>query len=180
MHFHFLSVRRKHVEERMSFDSSSSLMLDVVSYGLNHLDIFYNASILKHKKRKCISWTQRCHNLSCLLKNCKNEKTLLSEFDNEFRILFLIYVHENPFVCIWMHWNWLLFQICHQEKPLMEVTLLANMRIEVRFDQGPSMNGINFKIICRWCRKNVFKDPDDDDDRFVSSFGTLDDVLLSL
>ena len=42
------------------------------------------------------------------------------------------------------------------------------------------MNGINFMVVCRCCRKNVFKDPDDDDEGFVSSVGTLDDAMLSL
>ena len=54
------------------------------------------------------------------------------------------------------------------------------MRIEVGFNQGPSINGINFKVICRCCGKNVFKDPDDDDDGFVSSFGTLKNAMMSL
>ena len=35
---------------------------------------------------------------------------------------------------------------------------LVSMSIEVRFDQGPSMNGINFKIVYRCCGMNVFKD----------------------
>ena len=54
------------------------------------------------------------------------------------------------------------------------------MRIEVGFDQVPSINGINFKSVCRCCGKNVFKDPDGDDEGFVSSFGTLEDTMLSL
>ena len=54
------------------------------------------------------------------------------------------------------------------------------MRIEVGFDQDPSMNGINFKIICRCCGKNVFKYPDDENEGFVSSFGNLEDATLSL
>ena len=62
----------------------------------------------------------------------------------------------------------------------MEVALFASMRIDVRFDQCPSMNGINFKIVCRYCEKNVFKDPDFDDECFVSSFGTLEHAMLSL
>ena len=63
----------------------------------------------------------------------------------------------------------------------MEVALLASMRIEVGFDQGPSMNGINFKIVCRCCGKNIFKDHDEDDDEgYVSSFGTLEDAMQSL
>ena len=41
------------------------------------------------------------------------------------------------------------------------------------------MNGINFKIICRCCGKNIFKNPDDDEG-FVSFFGTIDDAMLSL
>ena len=62
----------------------------------------------------------------------------------------------------------------------MEVALLARMRIEVAFDQGPSMNGINFKIVCRCCGKNVFKDLDDDSEGFLSSFDILEDAMLSL
>ena len=43
------------------------------------------------------------------------------------------------------------------------------------------MNGINFKIVCRCCGNNVFKDPyDDDDEGFVSSFDTLEYAILSL
>ena len=56
------------------------------------------------------------------------------------------------------------FKAAIKKSPLMEVVLLASMRIEVGFDQGPTIKGINFKIICRYCQKNVFKDPDDDDD----------------
>ena len=64
--------------------------------------------------------------------------------------------------------------------PLMEVALLARMRIEIGFDQGPSMNGMNFKIVCRCFGKNVFKDPDDDDKGFASSFATVENTMLSL
>ena len=43
------------------------------------------------------------------------------------------------------------------------------------------MNGITFTTVCKCCRKNVFKDPDDDDDEgFVSSFATVEDPMLSL
>ena len=63
----------------------------------------------------------------------------------------------------------------------MEVALLTRMRKEVGFDKGPSMNGINFKIVFTCCGKNVFKDFDDDgDDGFVSYFATLEDAVLSL
>ena len=54
------------------------------------------------------------------------------------------------------------------------------MRINVGFDQVPSMKSINFKIVYRCCEKNVIKDPDDDDEGFVSSFVTLGDAMLSL
>ena len=62
----------------------------------------------------------------------------------------------------------------------MKVALLVSMMIEVGLDQGPSINGINFKIICTCCVKNVFKDLDNDDEGFVSSFITLEDAMLSL
>ena len=42
------------------------------------------------------------------------------------------------------------------------------------------MIGINFKIICRCYGKNVFKNSDDDDKGFVSSFGILEDAKQSL
>ena len=43
------------------------------------------------------------------------------------------------------------------------------------------MNGINFKILCRCCGKNVFKDhADNDSEGMESSFGTLEDSMLSL
>ena len=62
----------------------------------------------------------------------------------------------------------------------MEVALLASVRIEVGLNQGSSVIEINFKLVCRRCRKNVFKNPDDNDEGFVSSFGTLEDATLSL
>ena len=63
----------------------------------------------------------------------------------------------------------------------MDVTLLVSIKIEVGFNQGPSTNGINSEIVSRCCEKNVFKDPDDDDDEgFISSFVTLEDAMLSL
>ena len=62
----------------------------------------------------------------------------------------------------------------------MEVELLISIRIEVGSNQGPSINCITFKIICRCCEKNVFKDPDNDVKGFVSSFGSLEDAMLSL
>ena len=55
------------------------------------------------------------------------------------------------------------------------------MSIAVVFEQEPSMNGINFKIFCRWFGKNAFKVPCDDNlEDLVSSFGTLEDDMLSL
>ena len=54
----------------------------------------------------------------------------------------------------------------------MEVACLVSMRIEVGFDQGLSMNDINFKIVCICCEKNVLKGHNDDDEGFVSPFGT--------
>ena len=67
-----------------------------------------------------------------------------------------------------------------KKSPLMQVILLANMRIEVAFYQDPSMNGINLKNVCRYCKKNVCKDPDEDYEGFLSSFATLEDAMLSL
>ena len=54
------------------------------------------------------------------------------------------------------------------------------MRREVGFYEEPLMSGINFKINCRCCEKNVFKDPDDDDKGFILSFATLENAMLSL
>ena len=62
----------------------------------------------------------------------------------------------------------------------MEVENLASMRIEVGLNQGPSLKGINFKIVCKCCGKNTFKRPDVDDKGFVSSFATLEDEMMSL
>ena len=53
----------------------------------------------------------------------------------------------------------------------MKVALLASMKITEGFDQGPSMNDTYFEIVCRCCWKNVLKDPDDDDEGFVSLIG---------
>ena len=60
----------------------------------------------------------------------------------------------------------------------MEVVLLASMRREVGFNKGPSMNGINLKIVCSCCEKNVFKDPDDEDEGFVLPFATLEHRIV--
>ena len=69
-------------------------MLDVVCYDLNHLNFFYNASVLRHKKRKCISSLQKYHDPSCPLNNCKDVKALLLAFNNELRNSFFVDVHE--------------------------------------------------------------------------------------
>ena len=66
--------------------------------------------------------------------------------------------------------------------PTTEIYFQSSLSIgfEVVHDQGPSMNGINLKIVCRCCGNNMFKDPDDDDgEGFVSSFGTHEDAMLS-
>ena len=60
----------------------------------------------------------------------------------------------------------------------MEVALLANIRVEIRFVKGPSMNGINFKIVCRFYGKNVLKDPDDHSEGLVSYLSALEDAML--
>ena len=108
-------------------------------------------------------------------------KALVSSFNNELRNWFFIDVHEilwSAFECIETDSY---FKAAIKKSPLMEVALLANIRIQVGFDQGPSMNGIYFKIVCRCCKKNALKDPDDDDgEDFVSSIGTLEDAMLSL
>ena len=56
-----------------------------------------------------------------------------------------------------------LFKSPIKKSPLIKVVLLVSMRIEVGLDQRPSMNGINLKIVCRCCMKNVLKEPGDDD-----------------
>ena len=82
-------------------------------------------------------------------------------------------------VCLWIHWIWLLIQIICQE-----ITLDGSCT----FDQHEDRSWIppriinerhQFKIFCRCCGKNVFKDPADydDDDGLISSFGTLEDVM---
>ena len=103
-------------------------------------------------------------------------------------ICFSEWIHE--FVLHWYSWyswsafkcleNDSLFKSVIKKSPLMEVAFFASTRIEVGFDQGPSINGINFKIVCRCCRKNVFKVPDEDSKSIVSTFGTLEDTMLSL
>ena len=42
------------------------------------------------------------------------------------------------------------------------------------------MNGINFKIVFRFFGKNVFKDPNNDNEGFVTSFIVLEEAMLSL
>ena len=75
------------------------------------------------------------------------------------------------------------FKAAIKKSTLIDVVLLSSMSIEVGFDQCLSKNGINFKIICRYSEKIVFKDPDDSDDNdegFVLSFATPEDTILSL
>ena len=111
-------------------------------------EYFYNASVLKHKKRKYISTSQRHHDQSCLF-NCKDVKTLLSALKDNFRSSFFIDVDkilQSAFECIEAD---SLFKSDIKKLPLMEVALLASMSIEFGFDHGPSMNGINNQIVCR-------------------------------
>ena len=103
----------------------------------------------------------------------------MSAFNNEFRNSFFIDVHEILLSAFECNENDSYFKSAIKQSPLTEVALLASMRIEAGFDQGLSMNGINFKIVCRCCWKNVFKDPDDNDEGFVLSF-FLEDAMLSL
>ena len=104
----------------------------------------------------------------------------MTAFKDELINLFFIDIHEilgSAFEYIECD---SLFKFAFKKLPLMEVALLASMRIEVEFHQGLSTNSINFEIIHRCCEKNLFKDPDDDDKGFVSSFCTLEDAMLSL
>ena len=103
---------------------------------------FYNDSALKNKKRKCILSSQRCHDWSCPFNNCKDPKVLSSASHDELRNLFYIDAHEilwSAFECIESD---SLFKSAIKKSLLMEVALLQRMRIEVRFDQEPSMNGL--------------------------------------
>ena len=101
-------------------------------------NIVYNASVSKQKKRKCISSLQKCNDLNFLFNNCKDVKALMLVFNNEFINLF------SALSCIDTDFY---FTAAIKKLPLMEVMLLAIMRIECGFDQDPSMNSINFKII---------------------------------
>ena len=142
----FLNAWRKHLEQKKSSDLSLSLnfrccILWFELFG----NIFYNASFLKQKKRKYISLLHKCHDLSGPLNNCKDVKALLLEFNNEFRNLFFIVDHEilwSAFECIEADSY---FKADIKKSHLMEVALLACMRIEVEFDQGSLLNCINFK-----------------------------------
>ena len=137
-------------------------MLDVESYGLNYLETFFIMLMY--------FITNRCHDFN----NCKDLKALLFAFKDEFRNLFFIDIHEifwSVFECIEANSY---FKAAIKKSPLMEIALLASMRIEVGFNHGPSINGINFMIVCRYCGKNVFKDLEDDyDEGFVSSLVLL-------
>ena len=141
-------VSKYRLEERKPFDSSSTLNVICCKLWFESSgNIFYNSSILKQKKRKCISSRQKCHDPSCPFNNYKDVKALLLAFNNEFRNSFFIDVHEilqSVFECIETDSY---FKAAIKKSPLMEVALLASMRIEVGFDQGPSMNGIDFKIV---------------------------------
>ena len=63
----------------------------------------------------------------------------------------------------------------------MKVTLLVSMGTEVGFNQRLSINGINFKIFYKCCRKHEFKDlADVDSEGLASSLNTLEDSMLLL
>ena len=119
-------------------------------------------------------------NAACLFNNCEDVKVLSSAFNNKFRNLFIISVHEilwSAFECIASD---SLLKSSIKESPLMKVALMVSIRIEVEFNQGPSMNGINFKIVGKCCGKNVFNNPNDNNEDFVSFFATLENAMLSL
>ena len=142
-------------------------VIDVISYGLNHLKIFL----------KCFS----SKTLSSQLSNdCKSVRALLFAFKDEFRNSFFVKVHEILCSAFQYIKSDSLLKSASKKWPLMEVALLASKMIDVGFVQGPSINGINFKIFCRCCGKNVLKDPDDDSERFLSAIDTLEDAMLSL
>ena len=105
----FLSAWSKHLEEWKPFDLSSSLNVRCCK--------------LKHKKRNFFS-TQRSHDQSYPFNNCKAVKALLSAFNDEFRNLFVIDLHEilwSAFECIETDFY---FKVAIEKSSLMEVALL--------------------------------------------------------
>ena len=126
----FLNTWMKHLEERKPFDLTSSLNVRCCKLWFESFgNIFCNASALKHKKRKCISSLQRCHDPSCPFNNCKDVKAHLSAFKDEFRYLFFMDVHEilqSAFECIGADSY---FKAAIKKSPLLEVALLVSMRI---------------------------------------------------
>ena len=96
-----------------------------------------------------MSSSHKCHDQSCPFTYCKDESVLSSAFQNELRILCYIDVHDSlwsAFECIE---NSSLFKTAIRKSTLMRVAFFAYMRIEVGFDQGLTMNDINFKIVCK-------------------------------
>ena len=105
-----------------------------------------------------------CHDQSCPFNNCKDLKALSFAFQDEFRNSFYINIHEiNHAAFEWIESDFSLKPVT-KNAPSMEIAVLANKRMDIGFGQGLLINGINLKVVCRYCGKNVFKDPDDDAD----------------
>ena len=98
----FLNAQKKHLEQRKPSNLSSSLNVRCCKLLLQLFgNVFYNASVLKQKKRKCISSLQKCHDQSCPFNNCI--RALLSAFNDEFKNSLFINVEEilwSAFECI--------------------------------------------------------------------------------
>ena len=104
IHFYLFHAWWKHLEERNPSDLSSSLNIRCCKLWFESFgNVFYNAPVLIHKKRKCISSLQRYHDQNFPFNNCKDVKALLSALNDEFRKFFFIDVHETlwpAFQCI--------------------------------------------------------------------------------
>ena len=83
---------------------------------------------------QCISSTQRCHDQRFPVNNCNDVKTFLPAFNDEFRNLFFIDVHEillSPFECIESDYY---FNAAIKKTPSMEDAFMASMKKQNGFD----------------------------------------------
>ena len=176
-----MCAKRKNLEQRKPYSSSSFNEICFQIWFESFENIFDHDSVPKKKRKECISSQHRCNDQSCFFNNCKDMKALSSAFHDDFNNSFWIDVYEiiwSALDCIESKYIVTLFI---KIVPSMKIVFLASMRIEVGFNQGQSMNGINIKMDYKCCGKNVFRDPaENDSEGLVSSFGILEDAMLSL
>ena len=86
MHFQVFECKEKNLEQKKPFDFSSSFNVRCGKLWFELFgNIFYNNSVLKQKKWKCISSLQKCHDPIRPFNYCKDVNALLTAFKDDFR-----------------------------------------------------------------------------------------------